>query len=76
MICHYDISKKKAHGKDAYKQMLATIESYIKTRSCGTCKVLLELDEEFRVCYECKYFFHVNCIKSKIVNKWSFKCSK
>ncbi len=45
--------------KDAYKKMLATIESYIKTQSCGNCKVLLELDEEFRVSYECKYFFHV-----------------
>jgi acetyl-CoA carboxylase beta subunit len=49
--------------------MLATIDSYIRTQSCGTCKVLLDLDKEYRVCFKCKYFFHVKCVKSKILNK-------
>ena len=40
-------------------------------------KFELGKEEEYRVCYECKSFFHVKCIKSKIVNKWQcVKCSK
>ena len=64
-------------SEDGYKQLLATISNYITIQQCITCKVILTKEEEYRVCHECKSFFHVKCIKSKIVNKWyCVKCTK
>jgi hypothetical protein len=52
---------KNKFSEDGYKQLLATIADYINTQQCSTCKVLLGKEEEYRVCYECKSFFHVKC---------------
>ena len=65
--------------EDGRQQLLSLIHNYKILQSCSTCSVLILLDEDFKICYDCMKLYHLKCIKQiKSKNKKYFctKCPK
>jgi len=65
--------------EDGRQQLLSLIHNYKILQSCSTCSVLILIDEDFKICYDCMKLYHLKCIKQiKSKNKKYFctKCPK
>ncbi len=59
--------------------LLSLILNYKILQSCSTCAVLILIDEDIKICYNCMKLYHLKCIKPiKNENKKYFctKCTK
>ena len=64
-------------SNDGFKQFISLMNQYVRSRNCKSCSILFKDEKPYKQCFECKEFYHVNCIENlKTLKKWyCIECS-